>query len=61
MSKWIKIKDKLPPTRQKLLVYSKKRGVYVDYVTAVDKFSKGSVTHWMKFPRKPSDAPKSKS
>ena len=51
--KWNKIKDKLPPTRQVLLVYSEKNGVYVDYVTTVDKFSKGPVTHWMKFPKAP--------
>ncbi len=61
--KWVKIKDKLPPIRQKLFVYSKKRGVYIDFATTVDLFSKGPVTHWKTFKKdwvKLPNAPKSK-
>ena len=53
MMKWIRIKDQLPPVSQHLLVYSKKWGVHIDYVTSADKLSKGPITHWMKLPSKP--------
>lgn len=59
MSEWISVKDRLPESNTEVLVYSKRRGVTIDFVDAfmltgtVTFYRNSDVTHWMPIPEPP--------
>ena len=59
--RWISVNDRLPESNTEVLVYSKRRGVTIDFVDAfmltgtVTFYRNSDVTHWTPLPEPPKE------